>query len=320
MNNLAFANEEVITSGQVNILSGFLQSRKLQRIDTPSDRVCFRLDRNKPIIRIANGSVHEYPVRRSMVDKLLRWHHIDRWMLNKASNETAISFLNDLLLSIKSSNVRIYVENGDAKTITSNRYTEFFDDEVLKACADLKISTVSRTDKVLRIDSVVDARFQPAVGDDCGFGFTIFNSETGFHSLQISHYILRYVCSNGLIIKIPSIDKRLNYRNHYNLPTGNLKMFLENQLASIKSTRRSIIRRLERSTRTLIDPQLQKKALMLLRKINVNADMIRNEVLNARTEWELVNVVTAHARQQPVDLRLMLEQSAGRLFQKVYEN
>ncbi len=313
MTHLAFANGEVIASKEVGILTKFLNDRTVQRIDTPSDRVCFGLDRNRPVIRIANGAIHEYPVRQSMVEKLLRWHHLDRWMLKNASNETTISFLNDLLLSIKSSNVRIYLENGEAKTITSSRYTEFSDDAVLKACENFDIGKVSRTDKVLRIDSEVLTRSEPVVGDECGFGFTIFNSETGFHSLQISHYILRYVCSNGLIIRIPAKDEKQNYRIHYNFTPNDLKRFLDEQIENIKKTQMEVAQKLKQSAEKALTQEARKKALALLRKIKGDNDMMKEEVDRASTEWELVNIVTAHAREQPVDIRLMLEQSAGRL-------
>ena len=314
MTHLAFANGEVIASKEVGILTKFLQDRKLERIDTPSDRICFGLDKNKPFIRIANGSIHEFPVRQSMVEKLLRWHHIDKWMLNNASNETTISFLNDLLLSIKSTNVRIYLENGEAKTITSNRYTEFSDDAVMKACDNFTIAKVSRTDKVLRIDSEVLTKSEPVRGDECGFGFTIFNSETGFHSLQISHYILRYVCSNGLIIRIPTKDEKLNYRIHYNFTPENLKGFLDDQIINIVKTQKEIAHKLKQSAENALTPELRKKASVLLRKIKGDAVLIKQEVESASTEWDLVNVITARAREQPVDVRLMLEQSAGKLF------
>jgi hypothetical protein len=313
MINLEFAQGEVITSGEVGILSKFLQTRKLERIDTPSDRICFKLEKNKPVIRIANGAVHEFPVRRSMVDKLLKWHHINSWTLNKASSETTISFLNDLLLSIKSMNVRIYLEDGDAKTITSSRYTEFMDDDVLNACDNLLISKVSRTDKVLRIDSHITARFQPVVGDECGFGFTIFNSETGFHSLQVSHYILRYVCSNGLILRVPAEDGKSNGMIHYKFNPESLKGFLEVQIKNIKKTQGLIAKKLIQTAETAVTPQARMNAMRLLKRIRGNAEAIKDEVNRAATEWELVNVITAHAREQPVDVRLMMEQSAGRL-------
>lgn len=313
MTNLAFANGEVIASKEVGILTKFLNDRTVERIDTPSDRVCFGLERNKPVIRIANGAIHEYPVRQSMVEKLLRWHHLDQWMLKNASNETTISFLNDLLLSIKSSNVRVYLENGEAKTITSSRYTEFSDDAVLKACENFTIAKVSRTDKVLRIDSEILMKSEPVRGDECGLGFTIFNSETGFHSLQISHYILRYVCSNGMIMRIPAKDEKQNYRIHYNFTPDDLKGFLDEQIINILKTQTDIAHKLKQSAQKALTIEARKKALALLRKIKGDNDMMKEEVDRASTEWELVNIVTAHAREQPVDLRLMLEQSAGRL-------
>jgi hypothetical protein len=107
-------------------LSLFLASRNVELIDVNPELLCFILHGTRPLLRIAAGTVVEYPVRASFVDKLLRWHHLSRHQLKCASNETAISFFNDLLLAIKGATVRVCVEDGDAKTITHSRSAPAF--------------------------------------------------------------------------------------------------------------------------------------------------------------------------------------------------
>jgi hypothetical protein len=55
---------------------------------------------------------------------------------------------------------------------------------------------------------------EPVKGDECGMGLNIVNSETGFRALTVSHYILRYICSNGAVARISDDDdKRYHYGN-----------------------------------------------------------------------------------------------------------
>ena len=79
-------------------------------------------------------------------------------------------------------------------------------------------------------------------------------------------------------------------------------------------TQKEIAHKLKQSAENALTPELRKKASVLLRKIKGDAVLIKQEVESASTEWDLVNVITARAREQPVDVRLMLEQSAGKLF------
>jgi hypothetical protein len=311
--NLEYTNGKEIVRANFTEFTAFLTSRKVERLETNPDRMCFIADGRKLLLRIAGSPQREFLVRASFIDKLLKWHHLSRWQMRNASNETAVSFFNDLLLAINGEVVRVYVEDGEAKTITSTRYTEFFDDEVAAACTDLLNVTVSRTDKVLRIDSEIKDKFQPRAGDDCGFGFTIFNSETGFHALQVSHYIIRYVCSNGMIVKIPMMNNRLPSRVHYRLTTNNLQEFLNEQIFNIETTRGGIESQVEQSVLRPPSSVLRSRVAALLKTINVNAKTIRKEIDSAATEWDLANIVTAYARHQNVDIRLQLERSAGLL-------
>jgi hypothetical protein len=98
-----------------------LASPVVEQIDVHPEMLCFILDGTRPLLRIAGERVREYSVRVSFVDTLLRWHDLSRHQLRSASNETAISFFNDLLLAIDGESVRVHVEDGEAKTIRQSR-------------------------------------------------------------------------------------------------------------------------------------------------------------------------------------------------------
>ena len=121
--NMEYAQGKEGDGENTGRLTAFLASRKVELIDVNPELLCFILDGTRPLLRIAGSTVTEYPVRAMFVDKLLRWHHLSRHQLHCASNETAISFFNDLLLAIKGATVRVCVEDGDAKTITHSRST-----------------------------------------------------------------------------------------------------------------------------------------------------------------------------------------------------
>ena len=109
------------------------------------------------------------------------------------------------------------------------------------------------------------------------------------------------------------MDDGSSFRVHYNLTTEYLRDFLESRLAQIKNTRKAIERRISCSALREPSAQMRRMASSLLRSVT-NPKELREELSLARTEWDLVNIITAHARQQPVDTRLALEQSAGRFF------
>jgi hypothetical protein len=93
---------------------------------------------------------------------------------------------------IRSGDVAVTTENGEAISILSGRYSPLSDLEVIERCSDIGIAEVSRDDFQLRLYSQILVKTQPVPGDECGLGFNIFNSETGFRALSVSNYVLRF--------------------------------------------------------------------------------------------------------------------------------
>ncbi len=124
--NLKYTTAAAIARGDTGSVESYLAPATVERIDVDPECLCFVIDGTSLKLRIAGEAVREYPVCESFVETLLRRHHLNQWQLRHASNETAVSFFNDLLLAINEALVRVCVEDGEATTITSLRSTEFF--------------------------------------------------------------------------------------------------------------------------------------------------------------------------------------------------
>ena len=123
--------------------------------------------------------------------------------------------------------VNVTLEKGEALTITSPDYNEITDLEVIQKCTDLGVRTVSRNDFMMRITTEEKFKFEAVKGDNCGIGLNVINSETGFRTLSIAHFVMRYVCSNGAIVRI---RKDENDRVHYGYKENELQEFLDEQV------------------------------------------------------------------------------------------
>ncbi len=122
-----------------------LRSRRLETIVTQPDHLHVTTDGSDLFLRIANGRVREYPVRATFVFKLLRWFSFPTRQMSFLSDDTLVSILNDYLLRIRSGEVAVRVEDGEALTILSEKYSPLPDLEVIDRCDDIGISGISST-------------------------------------------------------------------------------------------------------------------------------------------------------------------------------
>src|SRR5574338_601205 len=196
INGLEFinANPEQVTD--------YLESLDRSKLQVNPSNLKVNLDGKKMVLSIMDKAVKDYPIRRAFLYKLLKWYSFPMNQLNRLSNETLISICNDYLMNINREYVNVTLEKGEALTITSPDYNEITDLEVIKKCTDLGVRTVSRNDFMMRITTEEKFKFEVVKGDNCGMGLNVINSETGFRTLSIAHYMLRYICSNGAIIRI----------------------------------------------------------------------------------------------------------------------
>jgi len=180
----------------------FLRSRSVRKIHIPPEDLHVVNDGARLYLHCSYGGLREYPVRKAFLLKVLRWFSFPNRLVNRLDIDTVTMVLNDFLLNISSGDVTVTLEDGDALTVTSASYSEVTDLEVLNCCVELGVQKISRNDYFMRIYSATRCEVEPEPGDICSFAYNVVNSETGFRALSLSHYILRYICSNGAAVPV----------------------------------------------------------------------------------------------------------------------
>jgi hypothetical protein len=292
-------------------VSDFLGSRRLNHFEVAPDRLHVAHDGRGLLLHLSNGRLHEYPVRRSFLFKLLKWFSFPLSQLHRLNIDTISSILNDFLLDIRSGDVTVTVENGEALTITSSAYTRLSDLDVIDICQPLGVAQVSRNDYFMRLYSRERARKNISPGDDFGFGFNVLNSETGFRSLSVHHYLFRYLCSNGAMVRIG--DHR-DERTHYGVRPAELAGWLEQQVHRGEGSREALICSLEASRKQArmnnVEVVASRVTAVLGRKEGIQVIERLAEMTSA---FDMFNHLTREAKQLDIGRRLQLESLAGDL-------
>ena len=288
----------------------FLRHRQIETHRLPADHVCVTVEGEELFLRVMNGKTREYPVRESFFLKLLKWGTLPAAGIRRLNTETVACILNDLLLSITSGDVTIRTENNEAVTITSRHYSELSDLDVIHTALPLGIAGITRTDFFLRIYGAIDAETEVRPGDMCGFGFNILNSETGFRALSAYHYILRYICSNGAIVRLGGQKGMIHYRH----PQEYLQRFLEEQLRPLEKARAQVASSVRQSADAAMPPDKDPVYARLQALIGRRTFQgLLSTLPETPSLFSLVNLVTAHARGLDPGQRLQLESLAGEL-------
>lgn len=298
-------------NAKVHQVIDYLESIDRKKIQVPPYNLKINSDGRYLSLSVMDDGVKDYLIRKSFLHKLLKWYSFPLGQLNRLSMDTITSVCNDYLMNINRSYVNITIEKGEALTITSPEYNEITDFDVIKSCAELGVRTVSRNDFMLRITTEEKFRFDAVPGDNCGIGINIINSETGFRMLSISHYVLRYVCSNGAIIRI---DKSGGEKVHYGHRENELQLFLREQvvlaLANQKKVAESISDLTNKPASAFVE-SVNKRIESYLGKNNGRnflSDLNANSTL-----YDLFNLVTDKAKNYDLSRRILLESLAGDL-------
>ena len=291
----------------------FLRDRRIETCRLPADQLCVTVEGEELFLRVMNGKTRESPVRESFFLKLLKWGSLPPAGIRRLSAETVAGILNDLLLSITSGDVTIRTENGEAVTITSRHYSELSDLDVIQTALPLGITGITRTDFFLRIYGAIDTQTEVRPGDVCGFGFNILNSETGFRALSAYHYILRYICSNGVIVRLGSQEGTIHSRH----PQGYLQRFLEEQLQPLEKTREQVVASVRRAADAAMPPDKDPVYARLRALIGRRTfEGLLSTTPEKPSLFSLVNLATAHARGLDPGQRLHMESLAGELLMR----
>lgn len=289
----------------------YLESIDRKKIQVPPGNLKINSDGRNLILSVMDEGIKDYLIRKSFLHKLLKWYSFPLGQLNRLSIDTITSICNDYLMNINRSFVNISIEKGEALTITSPEYNEITDLEVIKSCAELGVRTVSRNDFMLRITTEEKFKFQAVPGDNCGIGINVINSETGFRTLGISHYVLRYVCSNGAIIRI---NETSGEKVHYGHRENELQLFLNEQVAIALANQIKVAQS--------ISGLINKKASEFIENLNkrIESYVGKNESRNFLSDindnsslYDLFNIITDKAKKYDLSRRILLESLAGDL-------
>jgi len=270
-----------------------------------------KLDNKQLMLRVMDKAVRDYPIRKSFLYKLLKWYSFPMNQLYRLSNETVISICNDYLMNINRKYVDVTLEKGEALTITSPDYNEITDLEVIQKCTYLGVRTVSRNDFMLRITTEEKFKFEAVKGDKCGIGLNVINSETGFRTLSVAHFVMRYTCSNGAIVRIVN---DANDRVHYGHKEYELQAFLAEQIELALLSRQQVadsIKYLPNEPAAEFINSVYKRIESYLGK-NESKNFF-DELNEKSTLYDLFNLVTNKAKNYDLGKRVLLENLAGDL-------
>jgi len=294
----------------VGEVTDYLHYRRLKKYVLPPDRLHVVNDGRELFLRVSAGKTEEYPVRGSFLYKLLKWYSFPSRQIDRLSIDTVTSILNDYLLAIPGGDVNVTVEDGEALALTSRRYNELSDLDVLEGAARLGVALVSRNDFFMRVYGKTDYEVQPVPGDVCGLGYNLFNSETGFRSLSVRIFIRRYVCSNGAVVGVTTEEDRV----HYGHPDMELNRFLESQIGEAEEQLPAAGVLLTRSTQISAAPEIEWTSRRLRPIIGRRrTDELIEGLGEDSTMYDLANAVTSLAQTLDIRRRLLAESIGGDL-------
>lgn len=289
----------------------FFKSRQREKIEISPKRIELINSKENLFLRISKNKIEEYPVRTSFLRKLLKWNQLPEDLSSKIGNELFIRVLNETLQNFKAWNVDIHLENNEAKTITSKLYSEVTNLEIYDVIKELDITKISHNDYMTRFYTKKKFEAAPVVNDQCGFGFDIVNSETGFAALVFNHYILRYVCTNGATAPINMYNWK---QDHYAKDKNYLIDYIKNQIERADSSRYNLFYKIKKSN--------DEKSIHLKQHITLKINYIldrdkRNSFISSfnwnGSKYDLFNYITDKAKPFDITKRYQLERLAGEI-------
>jgi hypothetical protein len=282
----------------------YLKNRNTWYMDEAPSNLIVKNSGRKLTLCLTRNPAAEYPLRKTFLYKLLKWYSFPISQIGRISNATAASICNDYLLQIQRDYVRVKFEGDDALTITSPDYNEITDLEIIKRVSDLNIKSISRNDFMMRVTTEDKFKFCPVPGDNIGIGLSILNSETGFRALSVSHFVLRYICTNGAVVKI---NKENGLKVHYGHKPGSLSEFLNDKINSAEKEKKKLavsISKMPGRKTSGLEELIRKAELFIGKKMNVTEGM---------SVYDLFNNLTEIAKGYDLSKRIYLESIAGEL-------
>lgn len=288
----------------------FMKSVKRENIQISPDLLHVNHDGKSLYLEIFDKGVKQYPMREAFLLKLLKWFSFPSHQLKILDIDTITSVLNDYLLAIRRHSVIIKIEEEDALTITSTRFSDVEDSQILRRLEPLDIDIVYFTDFCSRFRTKTKFDITPFPDDVFGVGLNIVNSETGFKAFQINNYLLRYVCSNGAYVK--DFEDDVKYY-HYDLFAPGVYEMIDYKVNNIQEKVDALRNNLTGMKTDLKRDEVQKLNQVIFNKIGVKllADLLENDRMP--TKYELFNIITHRAKEFQLAQRILIEEIAGEM-------
>lgn len=261
-------------------------------------------------LEIFDDKIKQAQIRQSFLLKLLKWFSFPTNQLKILDIDTVTSLLNDYLLAIKRINVNVKLEYDEALTITSDKYCEIEDSEIIKRLDDDIIDMIYFTDLSTHFRTKTKFDIKPFPNDKFGVGMNIVNSETGFKAFQINNYLFRYICSNGSYVK-DYVDDIKYY--HYNLFAPDVYDIINSKVKSLKDRASELELQIKNLDETISRNAVQKVNQNIYHQVGVRllSDILEDDRMPSK--YELFNLITDRAKDYALSKRILLEEIAGKL-------
>lgn len=152
-------------------------------------------------------------------------------------------------------------------------------------------------------------------GDVVGVGLFLRNSEVGAGSLTIESFLLRLVCTNGMVA--PHDGQGYRWR-HVAVDPRQVAAGIQQAVARVADEGAEFIARFDQSARISVRGGAEAALTELAKQEEFSQDLTARLLESYRREahdslFGVVNAITHAARRQPADLRTHLETLAGGL-------
>jgi len=285
-----------------------IKSAQRENIKTSPEQLHINNDGKMLYLEVFNGKVKQFPMRESFMLKLLKWFSFPSHQLKILDIDTITSVLNDYLLAIKRFYVNVKIEWGEALTITSDKYCEIEDGQIIKRLDPNSIDMIYLTDFASFFRTKTKFDIAPFPDNVFGVGLNIVNSETGFKAFQINNYLLRYVCSNGAYVK--DFEDDIKYY-HYDLFAPSVYEMIDYKVNNIQEKVDTLKNNLMSMKTDLKRDEVQKINQVIFNKTGVKLLIDILEKDRMPTKYELFNIITHRAKDFELSKRILIEEIAG---------
>jgi hypothetical protein len=129
--------------------------------------------------------------------------------INRCDNPLQSDNLNCWLQTIRGKDLFLRMDGNNIRAIFTTRYKPINNLEIterlLKTFPDFTAVDFIHHDDIMSLGIPSDRHFELSPLDKFKSGLSIINSETGYHGFSVGAYVLRLICTNGMIMQVPII-------------------------------------------------------------------------------------------------------------------